>query len=712
MDGWVESGRTMTWKKAVDQGLMGLLLGVGAWIMGGAILRVTLPMEALTVAQGTTFVDSGDEEAIAAKAKAATVVINGQNPGSGVMIGKQGNTYQVLTAKHVVARADEYEILTSDGTKHQLNYRTVKKIPQLDLAIAEFTSSNQYPIAEMGNSNTVQEGATVYIAGWPHPGQAITQRIFQFTSGKISGRTLGEAEEGYELVYTNITRSGMSGGPIFDGKGRLMGIHGRAEGETIFNPDTGSEVAIKSGFNLGIPINLFYAHTELSNLPKNPTLVELFWRWGTYFHEKQEFPAALVNYRRVLAIDPKHLDAMVHSGLIEYETGKLDTAIEHWRKATQLHPDEPEPLLTLAVALYTKGDRQQGLNLASEALQLRTSLNYGFWGERLEKDTQTVIQQFLPDKTFAINGYKGAAINFQSNQVVIYDEKNGQRGLFLYDLETGREIRTFSPRENWYIDIDGKNAYIGASSHSHAFSYNGQLVGGIFNVNLDPWYVIIIWDVESGKEFRRIKFTSTSSIAPKGFAFSPDGKILATGGEMIRLWDVNSGQQIKALARQSHEINMLTFSRDNQSLISCDEEGTVKFWNSDTGSEFKTFKHLVPNCEWSNRITVSPNGRMVAIGVETGNNQHAVKLLDISTGQEIRTLTSRNRWGISCIGFSQDGQILAIGNSESGTLWDISTGQQRRAVVQKDGCRAIAFKGNQLISIGANLGQVWRIPQR
>jgi hypothetical protein len=47
---------------------------------------------------------------------------------------------------------------------------------------------------------------------------------------------------------------GMSGGPIFDGNGRVIGIHGRAAG----NADMG-----KVGINLGIPIHLF-----LQNVPQ------------------------------------------------------------------------------------------------------------------------------------------------------------------------------------------------------------------------------------------------------------------------------------------------------------------------------------------------------------------------------------------------------------------------------------------------------------
>ena len=45
-------------------------------------------------------------------AKSITVRIESKNPGSGVIIKQQGNTYTVLTAAHVVERAGQYTIVT------------------------------------------------------------------------------------------------------------------------------------------------------------------------------------------------------------------------------------------------------------------------------------------------------------------------------------------------------------------------------------------------------------------------------------------------------------------------------------------------------------------------------------------------------------------------------------------------------------------------
>jgi hypothetical protein len=190
-------------------------------------------------------------------AKQTTILIRGQNPGSGVIIDKQVDTYYVLTAKHVVATADEYKIVTPDESEYPLNYSAVRSLPDVDLAVVQFTSPQSYQIAELGNSDTVTEGDPVYIAGWPTSGEAIPH-VYQFITGHISGLSPRMLTGGYRLIYTNVTRIGMSGGPVFDSNGQLIGIHGQAEGREIYLPDYEADPLVeRAGFSLGIPVNIF-----------------------------------------------------------------------------------------------------------------------------------------------------------------------------------------------------------------------------------------------------------------------------------------------------------------------------------------------------------------------------------------------------------------------------------------------------------------------
>ena len=200
-------------------------------------------------------------------AKATTVLVQGQNPGSGVIIDKKSDTYYVLTAKHVVETEDEYEVVTPDGQNYPLQNPRIERFSDLDLALVAFDSDRSYKTASLGLKPTVQEGDRIYVAGWPIAGKAIPH-IYQMTSGEISGISPRSLSGGYQIVYTNVTRQGMSGGPIFNQKGQVVGIHGQAEGREIYLPDQDS-TRVKAGFNLGIPIHQYVKNkkTAIAKLP-------------------------------------------------------------------------------------------------------------------------------------------------------------------------------------------------------------------------------------------------------------------------------------------------------------------------------------------------------------------------------------------------------------------------------------------------------------
>jgi len=71
------------------------------------------------------------------------------------------------------------------------------------------------------------------------------ERTIRISEGKIIGRA-SRASEGYTLIYDNTTRGGMSGGPILNTDGEIIGIHGKGD--------------LKDGSkeNYGIPIEKFY----------------------------------------------------------------------------------------------------------------------------------------------------------------------------------------------------------------------------------------------------------------------------------------------------------------------------------------------------------------------------------------------------------------------------------------------------------------------
>jgi serine protease Do len=178
--------------------------------------------------------------------------------GSGILIHRKGSTYTVLTAKHVIEQVRAVsQVETMDGSRYPLRAQTIKMLPNVDLAILEFTSDRPYRIAQLANSDQLSIGTEVYTAGFPAPGQTIRDREFRFTKGEIASRPTKAQADGYSLVYTNITRRGMSGGPVLNDDGRLVGVHGRADGDSIQTENSATRSVVVKDVNLGIPINTF-----------------------------------------------------------------------------------------------------------------------------------------------------------------------------------------------------------------------------------------------------------------------------------------------------------------------------------------------------------------------------------------------------------------------------------------------------------------------
>ncbi|MCC5634576.1 serine protease [Nostoc sp. CHAB 5844] len=192
-------------------------------------------------------------------AKQITVRIDGANTGSGVIVNQQGNTYTVLTNMHVVEYAGNYRLQTYDGRVYAFTHKQTQTVSRgVDLAVLEFTTTATYHTAEIGNSDQLNEGMSVYVAGWADPDAISNQRSYRFQDGRIAARITG-GRNGYNLVYSNVTKPGMSGGPILDEQGRLVGINGQAL--------TDERIEVTDFY--GIPINIYLKFAAENKIPSS-----------------------------------------------------------------------------------------------------------------------------------------------------------------------------------------------------------------------------------------------------------------------------------------------------------------------------------------------------------------------------------------------------------------------------------------------------------
>jgi WD40 repeat protein len=97
-----------------------------------------------------------------------------------------------------------------------------------------------------------------------------------------------------------------------------------------------------------------------------------------------------------------------------------------------------------------------------------------------------------------------------------------------------------------------------------------------------------IRQIENGQVVRSINNNSGIFC----MAFSPDSKMLATGGfdRLIRLWDIKTGKIVHTLAGHSDRLSSLTFSLNGKTLFSGSWDQTIKAWQLETGEEISSIK--------------------------------------------------------------------------------------------------------------------------
>jgi WD40 repeat protein/Tfp pilus assembly protein PilF len=164
-------------------------------------------------------------------------------------------------------------------------------------------------------------------------------------------------------------------------------------------------------------------------------------------------------------------------------------------------------------------------------------------------------------------------------------------------------------------------------------------------------------------------------------AFSPDSRLLATGGKdlTIRLWDVKTGGQRvlyrgEAVAGKTQNIRTLAFSPDGETLAACGAPGPqgiqVRAWNVETGQvQFNL------DTGWCDCIAFSPDGKTLAASDGHSTRRNCVRLWDLETRQ-VRAILSGHAELVYHLAFSPDGRTLATGSWDSTVrLWHVATAQ-------------------------------------
>jgi WD40 repeat protein/serine/threonine protein kinase len=245
---------------------------------------------------------------------------------------------------------------------------------------------------------------------------------------------------------------------------------------------------------------------------------------------------------------------------------------------------------------------------------------------------------------------------------------------------------------------------------SVAFSPDGKLLvsgGGAWNDYSVPGEVKL-WDLTTNVEVADLKGHASVVYA---VAFSPDGKSVASasGDRTAKLWEVPSARLRSTLSGHSNVVCWVAYSPDGQSLATCSFDSTIRLWDPANGEERSKIKTRQLVC----CIAFSPDGttlastgsERVAEASSTGNRAGGVTIWDIRRGVPLKTF-DEVAVEFLCVAFSPDGATLASATSNyamSGEvkLWNIAKGRLEAGLAHGDVPASLAYAPDgQRLAVG------------
>jgi WD40 repeat protein len=269
----------------------------------------------------------------------------------------------------------------------------------------------------------------------------------------------------------------------------------------------------------------------------------------------------------------------------------------------------------------------------------------------------------------------------------------------LWDAATGRLRTTLAGHAGAIVSIaisaDGKWLAAGATASK----------ADVDEQDLARATTIEVWDLRTGEEVPHLpghRGVGGVSTAIRRLAFSPDGKMLATGSfdSTVKIWATGTWRELTTIKGHGTTVYDAAFSPDGRWLATGSMEGAVKLWDLSAGAGPASLTDGASDTFLT--VAYAPDGRTVVGANWVGD----LVVWDAVTGRKVTTLETHARRGSSQVlgmVFSPDGATLAAASSD-GTLrlWDAAAWSARTLEAAPDGggasqaCVAFSRDGSRL----------------
>ncbi|KAJ3082717.1 hypothetical protein HK102_001496 [Quaeritorhiza haematococci] len=258
----------------------------------------------------------------------------------------------------------------------------------------------------------------------------------------------------------------------------------------------------------------------------------------------------------------------------------------------------------------------------------------------------------------------------------------------IWDMATGREVMTLYGHTDWVGTV--------------AVSSDGRLIAtGSNDVSAK------IWDRRFGAMLKEFKGRHEGSVT--AVAFSPDGRYLLTAGDdqMVRVCELETGQEVHALSGHKGMIFGLAVSPDSRYAVSGCGDETAKVWDLQSGKEVWELRGH-SNVVFA--VAFMPDGKQIV----TVSLDRLAKLWDVETGKEVLALTDHTM-AIDAVAASSDGRTLVTGSWDgTAKVWGDLKVREESVEFQghKDSIWAIAASpdGKYVVTVALDkVAKVWEV---